>query len=179
MHNIARQGRGRTLAFAASKLELDCLAATIADAVDNVAAHDRGTGISASWDMRYLPNVQPETHLYIFASCAVEYTPEFMLSTRETYRNFSNNDHFIFNTMPYRLQFTKDKQSRVKATSFNALSYENYNYHTEPQGGNTNIPDCTFSFAWLQQCLLGTGFIVTPHLTWDDWSKRHEFWFDA
>ena len=179
LRDIARQGRGRTLAFAASRLELDCLAATIADAVDNVAAHDRGPGISAGWDMRYLPNVQSETYLYIFASCVVDYIPEVMLAAREMYRILSNNGHFIFHIMPYRLLFAKDEQSRVKVTSFNALSYENYDYHTESQGGKTNIPDCTFSFAWLQQCLLDAGFIVTPHLSWDAWSQRHEFWFDA
>ena len=180
LRDIARQGRGKTLAFAASDLELECLTSTIADAIDNVAAHDRGANIVAGWDMRHLPDVPSETYHYVFACCVVDYIPELMLAAREMHRLLVPGGHFIFDIMPYRLRFAKDDQLRIEVTSFNALSHENYNYHRqEHEGGATYIPDCTFSFAWVQRCLLDAGFVATPHMIWDAWSQRHEFWFEA
>ena len=180
LRGLAHEGKGRTLAFAASKLELDGLAATIADDITNVAAHDRGANITAGWDMRHLPDVPSETYHYVFACCVVDYIPELMLAAREMHRLLVPGGHFIFNIKPYRLRFAKDEQARIEVTSFNALSHENYNYHRqEHEGGATYIPDCTFSFAWVQRCLLDACFVVTPHMIWDEWSQRHEFWIDA
>ena len=180
LRDLARQGRGRTLAFSASRLELDCLAATIADAVDNVAAHDCGEGIRAGWDMRHLPVTRDNVYKYVFACNIIDYIPELLLASREVFRILQDGGYFIFQIMPYRLHFAKDEQARINITSFNALWHADYAHNLRKDTNDiTHVPDCTFSFAWVQRCFLDAGFSVTPHLIWDAWSQRHEFWFEA